>query len=204
MIEKFFPNYCVGCGCNIGYKGFLCEDCLKKMKGPIINGEKIPFISGVSFFWRYETPMKELIKEYKFNKRYRISDFFVKCLNEIFDVLKLHEKVVVPVPTNVKTYRIRGIDTNLFILKKLKKTRDFQLRNDIIYSRNKRPQSTLKGKEREENIKNIFYINEKKLPDEIILFDDVITTGATLKECAKLLRKNGVKEIYSISLARVV
>jgi competence protein ComFC len=62
----------------------------------------------------------------------------------------------------------------------------------------------LKGKEREENIKNIFYINEKKLPDEIILFDDVITTGSTLKECAKLLRKNGVKEIYSISLARVV
>lgn len=204
MIESFFPNYCIGCGRVIGCKGFLCEECSKKIRGPIIGGEKIPNISRISFLWKYETPMKEIIKEYKFNKRYRVSNFFVCKLKVLYEILDLKNKIIIPVPTNIKTYRKRGMDTNLYILKKLKKQMEFCLRNDIIYSRNKRPQSTLKGKERKENIKGVFYIKENNLPEKVVLFDDVVTTGSTLSECAKLLKKNGVREIESISLARVV
>ena len=204
MIENFFPNYCIGCGRIIGCKAFLCDECSKKIKGPIIGGEKIANISRVSFLWKYETPMKEIIKEYKFNKRYRVSNFFVYKLKVLFEKLDIENKIVIPVPTNIKTFRKRGMDTNLNILKKLKKQMEFSLRNDIIYSKNKRPQSTLKGKERKENVKGIFYIKGNNLPEKVVLFDDVVTTGSTLSECAKLLKKNGVREIESISLARVV
>ncbi len=67
-------------------------------------------------------------------------------------------------------------------------------------------QTGLKKKEREGNIKGAFAVSDKKAAEgkNIILVDDVYTTGATVNECAKTLRRAGAKEIAVLTLARVI
>jgi len=67
-------------------------------------------------------------------------------------------------------------------------------------------QTGLDKKEREKNIKGVFKVSRDEAVDgqNIILVDDVYTTGSTLNECAKTLRKAGAKEIAALTLARVI
>ena len=65
-------------------------------------------------------------------------------------------------------------------------------------------QSTLSEKERINNVKNAFGVMDAELlkGKKVILFDDILTTGATIDECAKVLKKNGVNDIVVLTLAK--
>lgn len=71
----------------------------------------------------------------------------------------------------------------------------------------KKPQVGLKGKQRRENVKGEFSINQKlkaKIDNNslVVIFDDVYTTGATIKEAVKVLKRNGVKTVWGLTIAR--
>ena len=74
--------------------------------------------------------------------------------------------------------------------------------NSLIKIRDTSPQVGLSARERMENIKNSFHIeNPEAIRNKgILLIDDVVTTGATIRECSKVLKKSGAGEIYAHSL----
>jgi len=113
--------------------------------------------------------------------------------------------LLVPVPLEKRKIRWRGFNQAEEIGKELSNFLKIPLLDDVLIKiKETLSQVELSGKEREENIKGVFVIkNKEKIEGEkILLVDDVYTTGATMKECARILKEAGAKEIIGIVVAR--
>ena len=99
----------------------------------------------------------------------------------------------------------RGYNQSEELAKELSKTLKIPLiLNNLIKIRATFPQIKLSAKERQENLKNAFSINnpEELKNKKIFLVDDVYTTGSTMEECAKTLKESGAKQVWGIAIAR--
>ncbi|MFO7882376.1 MAG: phosphoribosyltransferase family protein [Kosmotogaceae bacterium] len=155
----------------------------------------------------YEPPFSDMIKAYKFHNRERISGWLAERLFVLL-VETLPENIrvkppIIPVPTTITALRTRGYDTNRKILKRLSRKLNFILLEALVATGRHTPQTLLDKKEREK-MKSKFRLRSDniKLPEEIVLFDDVLTTGTTIKDCIKTLKEAGVKKIHVRTLAR--
>ncbi len=159
-------------------------------------------------------------KKLIFNFKYKAEPKAVKILTElmydnIFEILnklekeeKFYNPILIHIPGTKFDKIKKGFHHNELILKNFfKKIQSKDLKwekNILIKKRNIKKQSKLKNKkEREKNIKNIFKIkNKEKIKNKnIIIFDDIYTTGSTLKEAERELKKAGAKKIFFITLA---
>lgn len=111
---------------------------------------------------------------------------------------------VLPMPLSKERRIYRGFNQSEELAKKLAKGYGWRvLPAKCVYRIDKTPQSTLKSSERQQNVKNVFQIKNTNIQDcNILLIDDVVTTGATLNELARTLKKSGVSKVFCWSLAR--
>lgn len=115
--------------------------------------------------------------------------------------------VVAPVPLHQNRLRERGFNQSLLIAMGAAKELDASLSIDgLVRTRDTMPQVALPPREREANVKGAFAVAGK---DEfagrgVLLVDDVFTTGATVRECARVLRKAGAEKVYVLTVARAV
>lgn len=110
---------------------------------------------------------------------------------------------IIPVPLYKKRLRQRGFNQSALFAKYLASCTGVPLiLNYLVKIRDTMPQVGLSAKDRKKNIRNAFGISNKKLLQKknIVLVDDVFTTGATVRECSKLLKKAGSGDIYVITL----
>ena len=115
--------------------------------------------------------------------------------------------ILIPVPLHPRRERWRGFNQAELLGKMLAGNFAWQFRNDILMRhKNTKPQIGLKGAKRKENIQGAFEIVHKSkilnLKSKILLFDDVWTTGSTLKECGNVLKRVGAKKVWGLTLAR--
>jgi ComF family protein len=221
ILDLFFSKLCFGCQKEGEY---LCQDC-RAILG--ISGfhqtpnQNLRFSTGQEFqtgnlsdlYWavEYKNPLiKNLIQKFKYEP-------FVKELREplsllIIDHFQLMDNppnfadfLLVPVPLEKKKLKWRGFNQAEELAKELSSFLKIPLISDcLIKIKETLPQAELAGKEREESVRGVFTIrNQKKvLGKKILLVDDVYTTGATMEECARVLRKAGAKEIIGLVIAR--
>jgi len=115
--------------------------------------------------------------------------------------------MIVPVPLD--WWRVRQRDYNQAHLLAAYLERGGQtprIRQALLRSRHRQPQSLLNREQRKENLRNLFRV-DKKIPvhgKTILLVDDVVTTGATMNECARTLKQHGAKRVDFVALARTV
>ena len=116
------------------------------------------------------------------------------------------QPVFVPIPLHKNKLRKRGYNQSALLAKALAKR--FALPMIPLLERNKdtKTQVGLSKEERQKNIQNAFRIAPKysgsiKQYETVILVDDVVTSGSTLKECAKVLKRAGVKQVWAVTLA---
>lgn len=110
---------------------------------------------------------------------------------------------IVPVPVTVGTLRERGFNQTILLSRILSKELRIPVRMNMLYKkRETRPQIGLGAKERVSNLKNAFEVRERANDLRLILLDDVMTTGATVRECSKVLLKAGAREVVVVTLAR--
>lgn len=116
-----------------------------------------------------------------------------------------HADFIVPVPLHEKRLRKRGFNqASLLALSFFPKEKD-KIKNTMLFRKRKTiPQTGLDGSSRRKNIKNAFWVKdpEKIKGKNIILIDDVFTTGTTVNECARVLVKSGAKRVDVLTLAR--
>lgn len=73
----------------------------------------------------------------------------------------------------------------------------------LVRKKDTKPQIELRGIQRVLNIKDVFLVNEScKIPKKVVIFDDVWTTGSTIKEAVKTLKEKGVDEVFALTIAR--
>jgi len=127
---------------------------------------------------------------------------------DLFDKKLLYnnfsQSLIMPVPLHKKRLRWRGFNQSELLAKGIKKYFNLDLRLDeLIRTKHKKPQTKLSGRKRKENVKGCFFWKGDWLDGKnIILVDDVITTGSTLNECAKVLKENGAGEVWGLVVAR--
>jgi ComF family protein len=222
--EVFFPSRCLLCGELLLFQHKrgtgLCNECLPSLT--LIQGKRceqcsLPLISEQgtclrcrersyhfirhSALFRYKGVPKELIYYYKFRKKYSLARLFSRLLHQ--EILNKYENIpVVPVPSREGMFFTKKENHLNPLIKRLKK--DYHRRIiSCLVRRGSTPQKTLSFQERVQNLRGNIIMKKSMLQgiEQVILFDDIFTTGATADECSRVLKENGVTSVYSVSLA---
>lgn len=160
----------------------------------------------------YQGPVKKLIHSFKYGR------YPVRNLSLVLDkILRLYfaneedyfapKTTVTPVPLHWWRQNARGYNQALILAQSLSKLWSLNLIPDLLQRTHfSLPQAKLSKKERLKNIQGLFRLNPKYhdliKKETVILVDDVYTTGATLKQCARVLKKEGfIGSVYAVTLA---
>lgn len=164
----------------------------------------------------YENPLREAIQSLKYKNIEELAvvltdiilEYWAKYQPFLLDKIKVARGegwVVVPVPLFWFKENKRGFNQSSLIGKTFAKKLGLDYLECLNRTRNTKPQARLKGIDRHQNIKNAFEISpnsELQTTNSVLLIDDVWTTGSTMRECAHILKKNGIKKVWGITLAR--
>ncbi len=186
---------CYQCGEASGHADGICGQCLRQP--PPLARTLAPF--------RYDTPVRQLITAFKFRKRL---DFGRLLGNLTLPVLRRAyredpwPRCLLPVPLHPARLRQRHFNQSREIALCLGRGLQLPVRENLVRRvRDTRPQADLAGKDRRRNIRGAFAVSGP-VPDHVALIDDVMTTGHTLFEIARLLRKAGCLRVDAWVLAR--
>lgn len=206
LLQILYPKQCLICGkleqdtiCSKCYNTLKIEAKVEQYKNKTFNKHL--------YIFKYEGKIRNLIIDYKFNDKPYLNELFAKIILKNEKICRKIKKydIIIPVPIHKKRKNERGYNQSELIARKLAKNLNVELVTDsLIKQKNTLPQSTLSKKQREENVKTVYKIqNRQKIENKkIILLDDIYTTGATAEECSKILKQNGAKEILVLTIAK--
>lgn len=157
----------------------------------------------------YQGVLKEVLHLFKFERRKNLGSALSLLL---YETLTSHWKdvdfdVIIPVPLHKKRRKERGFNQSEVLVRKLGGHCGVPVScNNLIRVKYTLPQVGLSDKKRATNVKNAFSIkNPAELSAKrVLLVDDVFTTGATISECGRVLLHAGAREVYVLTLARVM
>ena len=200
-----YPSLCDGCLSLLLHPKLSCNQCGIELQTQQITCGSCqgspPAFSETSFVCEYQTPIDKWIMALKFGKKILFSKLFAELmLPYIGEIDK--KFVLMPVPLHKSRLRKRGYNQAYEIAKELSKLSGREVDTTLIRKKNTEMQAQLKFKQRANNVKNAFEVETKLRNKNIVLIDDVMTTGNTLKECAKALIKAGAKEVKVLVFAR--
>lgn len=209
ILDLIYPPNCVICGKNS--EEYLCKKCEKIIEQYAIN--KIDkylnkYFNSHAYIFKYEGKIRSLIIDYKFNDKAYLCELFVKFLIKNKKICRFFETydIIIPVPIHKKRKAQRGYNQSELIARRIAvKFNDLRLEEKKLEKQKSTiEQSKLTKKQRIENAKNVYKINNKEKINNknIILIDDIYTTGSTANECAKVLKENGAKNIIIITIAK--
>jgi len=203
FFDFIFPQKCVGCKKNGKY---ICDACFFKIKKGRVLHKKGEF-EKVFILFEHSAIVRDLILKLKYKFISDLSDEISNiCVDEIKQLnLDKENFVIVPIPLHKNKFKKRGFNQSEIIAKRISKKLNWEMNTNILLrTKNTKQQALLSKKEREQNIKNAFCINQKykiETNKKILLFDDVWTTGSTMNEAAKEFKKLGIKNIYGMTIA---
>lgn len=194
---------CPVCETNVTEKGALCPACRDSGKSSLYS-----LISSVSY---ENSAVKKLIH----NLKYRFVSDISKSLAVLMVKALLKNDIpipdyIIPIPLHQRRLRWRGFNQSLLLAENISENLAPMMKIEVLdileRKKYKKPQMKIKKyQDRLANVRNIFSL-KKELPALknkcILLVDDIATTGATLQECAKILKESGVKKIFGIVVAR--
>lgn len=159
--------------------------------------------------YKYEGEIRSLLLKYKFNDKAYLSDFFAQMIlknQKAISFIKKYE-IIIPVPLHRKRLLERGYNQTELIVKKVSINNSIVdcVENDVLKkAKNTKPQSKNNLYERISNIKGVYFVeNAEKIKNKnILLFDDVYTTGSTANECRKVLINAGARQVGVMTIAR--
>lgn len=222
LLNILYPSLCPACGNPSDQWTYspVCSACwsqLKRYSGPScmicalpvaseharICGQcmqKAPPFSRVITYGLYEGVLAQAIHQFKFHRIRRLS----KPLGNLLLHLDIpHADGIIPVPLSKKGLIARGFNQSLLISHIIAKHTGITLCMDFLFkTKDTPPQIGLSARERLSNLKNAFEVHGNLKDLRVLLVDDVITTGATVRECSKMLMKAGAQEVIVLALAR--
>ncbi len=185
---------CLRCGQPLANESNYCLNC---------KNHKSEFKASRSVFL-YRGAIRRMIKNLKYdNMKYLAKTFGNFIASEVMNY-SVKFDVVIPVPLSERRKKIRGYNQAYLLCGALKDKLHLDVREEVLLkTKHTSSQAYLSVGERRKNLENSFKVSDKTLVKgkTILLVDDIYTTGSTLNECAKTLKKAGAKEVYCVTLA---
>ncbi len=230
-VDLVYPPRCGVCGSFLswGEAEEICPECLSGMhrvRSPLCRHCGVPFEAGpdedrfcerclreppsyeiARSLFVYEGTVVEAVHRLKYAGKTRLADIFGPqlagparaCLPPSADPL------VMPVPLHLERLRERGFNQSLLLSRHVARETGFDL--DWLSLRRTRPtpsQATLGKGRRRENVRDAFAVDAPAAVQgrDVLLVDDVSTTGSTLEACSRALLQSGVERVFGLTLAR--
>lgn len=230
-LDFFLPRLCVFCQEPVGveFKVAVCPECqarLKWVESPLCpccgrvfprreDGDHLcgpcqkeppPFSRArAAVLYDEEGPSGTAIKSFKYRRRLDMLPVMQHWLKSpLCQELVAEADLMVPVPLHPRRLRERGFNQALLLAQAFPEAR--VEREVLVRVRHTPPQTSLPTpRERRENVKGAFAVVRPEVVrgKKVLLVDDVFTTGATVKECARTLRRGGAREVSVLTVARV-
>lgn len=208
MLDLIYPPRCMFCHCFLKRnERTVCRSCREHLplldeKDRQISLKEIPVCSSL---FRYEGDVREAILRYKFHGLSFYSREFASLMAENLTKEELSCDVITWVPLSKKRKRARGYDQARLLAEKLASRIRVPCSCLLVKKRDAAPQSGSGGREeRKANIRDAYRIKDRIdiRGKTILLTDDIVTTGATLEECAAVLLSAGAACVKAATIAR--
>jgi len=227
LLDILFPRFCLNCKkegryiCSdcflfLSEASFICLVCERRSyfgkSHKYCKGKDQP--EGLISAWDCEGIVKDAIYRAKHESvlpplQETVDIFFMRLeenkerISLFFYFLKKENTSITFVPSCPKKHKKRGLDSAQEIANILSKRTRKETKRLLYREEQTRSQTKLNRGERKENVNGAFKINsEERLPFRVIVVDDVWESGATIRECTKVLKENGVKEVWGFTLAK--
>ena len=219
-LNLLFPKWCLGCGKE---GDFICPSCSNTM--PRVMPPLCPHcgrpqassilcprcvgraaeIDGIRAPFRFDGVVRQAVYKLKYDNLRAIAPFLGQMLYDYINENRVPGDVLIPVPLHHKRLRGRGYNQAALLAGKLSELTGLPLITDLlIRQRDTHPQALTKtASDRQSNVANAFYSRELR-DREVLLIDDVATSGATLNACAAALKAAGATSVWGLVLAREI
>lgn len=216
FLDIFYPKYCLLC---LKSGRYICKKCIESLN--YINGPCCPICSGVlrskkhfihnvcqrhssldGLFplLKYDEKSKVILSEAKYKYTKEIIVEMAEMLKPLYANLPFKIDYTVPVPLSSERINYRGFNQSELLAKGI----SWKYQNILTKEKNTIPQTKSNRSERLKKLENAFVINRgfDLRNKNIVLIDDVVTTGSTLQECAKILKASGASKVIAIVWAK--
>jgi competence protein ComFC len=229
IASLFYPPICVICGKAIASTEYLCPSCEDKAQriappfcgkcsepfaGAMETGftcancahRKVWFDCAVSAY-RSRGIVRHLILQFKYNRQLHLRHPIGRWLMEAMNDPRLQGRkfdLIVPVPLHPARQRERGFNQAHSLARILGEEIGARVCTALERVRYTRTQTAFDRTERMENLRDAFRLRKKMSVRElqVLLVDDILTTGSTLSECARVLREAGTRSVHAVTAAR--
>ncbi len=208
LLDVFWPKKCINCG---RWGSYVCDEC----QVGLWEEEQIappPGFAGLTCLWAYAGVAQKIITKAKYKYfydtlRYLVFNFQFSNNPQFYNFQKFinTRPVVVPVPLHPKRGRERGFNQAEVIAEQLSKRFEIEIEKKFLTRIKDTGHQTLRTRqERLEAVKGAFSLTPQPytLNPNVLLVDDVWTTGATMSECCRVLKNAGVRRVWGLVLAR--
>ena len=224
ILNLLFPLACILCKSQIRQRrwGPVCPPCwgrMKRLEHPFCSqcGMPAPFIEGLCGSCRigehafdfarsslvFNDPLREIIHHLKYSDRVSLANPLGTLLCECLEQEPFQGHVVFPVPLHRKRERRRGYNQANLIAESLKRLNRTVDTTTLFRRKNTPSQTGLSRSQRTRNLEGAFGVRGH-VPECVIVVDDVFTTGSTLHEIAKTLKRHGAVRVEVLTVARVL
>ncbi len=224
ILDVLFPKYCVNCR---AFGEYICPNCFSLISfetvsicsmcgNPTINSLTHPVcktrndIDGIFCGVLYRGIIKKLVYKSKYHPY--VSDLTKVMGNLLIEsliqqeafttILQQARPIIVPIPLSYKKEQKRGYNQSILLAKQLAENFKLPRSNILIRTKETKPQFGLNREERQKNMLGAFALKQKPYFKQVMVLDDILTTGATLKEAAKVLKRNGVEKVWGICFSQ--
>ena len=218
FLDLLFPKRCVSCG---KFGAYICKDCFAKIEfiqKPVcpvcqrqaVGGKTHPGcqgrlrLDGLVVATRYSGSVKKAIAKVKYKWAYDIAKILIDLI--VVNLWKFDlasDLILVPVPLHVRRKKWRGFNQAEILAKSLSLKFNQPYGEYLARIIETASQVGLKRDERQKNVKEAFRLRTGAdvSGKNILLVDDVYTSGATMTECCKVLKKEGAGEVWGMAVA---
>lgn len=221
ILDLLFPKHCLGCGLEgdwlcpncqktiITLNFFYCPLCKRRLAeiGTCLSCGNNSYLDGLYVMADYENSLvKDIIHSLKYdfltelsvNIRYLVQNYFSIRSNWQTDYL------LVPVPLHRRKYLLRGFNQARIIAETISEVLGNKTEDVLARISSGRPQVSLSAENRRHNVQGVYKLKDNLAVNtdrQVVLVDDVYTTGATMQECAKVLKRAGFKSVWGLAIA---
>ena len=201
LIDLVFPPVCI-CG---RVDNQFCADCLKELQRfPIaarsVSGDPL---NGLASTGLYAGILEQAIRAFKYEGATGLDQRLAERLQRTYDETAWSLDLIIPVPLANKRLDERGYNQSALLGACMSALCAIPCRSDFMRRiRETDQQARLTGEQRMANVKDAFEASDAVKGLAILLIDDVVTTGSTLNECARVLKRKGAGAVYGLTVGR--